>query len=100
MDTDTDRIAATDALRIEWLECFVHNRGIAECPGSRAGKNVQPPRRDHSRTERDVARIHKVNSHADTLSCRGEWWNGDLFVGAGVAVRLSVAIDFRRRHPG
>ncbi len=60
---DANNVARFDGLGIESLERFVDDRRRAVVQRRRSRKNIQPPRGDDCRTERDVRRIDNVDAH-------------------------------------
>ena len=45
------------------LESVIDQVGIAKARGGCGGQDIQPARRNHSRTERNLARIDEMNAH-------------------------------------
>jgi hypothetical protein len=70
VDADADHIAWSDGVRIERLERLVDDRWRAVAGGCCRRQHEQPPRCDDRGSERDVAGIDQMNTHAVPLSRR------------------------------
>jgi hypothetical protein len=71
MDTDADHVARLDPLRVEYLECFVSNDGVAEVSRRRSRQHVKPAWRDDTDAEREMAGIDEVNAQKGISSTAG-----------------------------
>ena len=63
MDADAHDVAARNAVEVDRIERFVDDARVAIFARRRRGEHVEPPGRDNSRAERDIAGIDEVNSH-------------------------------------
>ena len=61
---DSDDIAGLNPPHIEGVERFIRNLWLAKRRRRRRRQDEQPPRRDDANAERQVTRIHQMNSHA------------------------------------
>src|SRR6185369_6060496 len=68
VDSDTDDVAGSDRRFIEMFQCFVTDNWIAKFGRSCSSKDEQPARRNHSRTERGIARVNKMDFQGRTAS--------------------------------
>src|SRR5262245_58030276 len=60
MNADAHQVAALDLRKIQGTEGFIHQVRIAEVSWRRARQHIQPSRRNHRCSERDVAGIDQV----------------------------------------
>ena len=63
VNADADNVAACDALRLNLLQRFVDQHGIARNRRGGRRQHKQPSRRDDRRPERIVAWIDQMNAH-------------------------------------
>src|SRR4051812_33725162 len=69
VNSDADHIAGLEPMRIKALQSFVSNQRVAIAGWRRCGDDVQPPRRDHSNAEGDIARVYQMNADRNLLVC-------------------------------
>ena len=63
MNADADDVARADGVRVERLECLIHDRRRSVAVRCGGGEHVQPPWGDDGRAEREVAGVDEMYAH-------------------------------------